>query len=305
MSNTLSVSSYSDGSLLRPTDAVRFRIRSLEFEQPIESTTIKFEVPQWSARIDSVDATYTKSDSLIIKYNTNNEYRILSFARYNIPNTQDKRLLLRLTTEPKNVTVGNTILLTASSGSLLNGANTQEFRVIKSTKNNTVTTPATTGAKNIDIRIADGVIGSTSGTVNPNSNSIITKIDKIQRTTIVSAITQPDKLSLINQDNVKDILIFTYTRTTDNPNATEQKYLLMGPGQTQVSESSPPQYSSVSSMIGKIATTFETDDINLPIFNIYVAIARYVNNGNNWTGSWLQTENGNAIWQKLKSSGGA
>lgn len=137
---------------------------------------------------------------------------------------------------------------------------------------------------------------STVGTVKEIKKRIkrrkITIDASVFKNTLVSEVSTPPK-----KGSVEDIIVFAY-KQFDGENKASIKYKLMS-DDSEINLKTPPQRSSVVQYRGQYTTSklFQLNDQNGNKILCFVAIARYIYDGEKWKGDWLQTnEQGDVIW---------
>jgi hypothetical protein len=102
---------------------------------------------------------------------------------------------------------------------------------------------------------------------------------------------------------VRDVPIYAY-RNYDGKIKSSDKLLSML-NDSEISLKIPPEYSlNLRQNFLQKSFTRVFDIGDKPSYIFYVAIARYIKKGENWTGEWLQTgSSGNPFWSKAVKSG--
>lgn len=112
------------------------------------------------------------------------------------------------------------------------------------------------------------------------------------KNSLVSEVSTPPK-----KGSVEDIIVFAY-KQFDGENKASIKYKLMS-DDSEINLKTPPQRSSVVQYRGQYTTSklFQLNDQNGNKILCFVAVARYIYDGDKWKGEWLQTnEQGDVIW---------
>jgi hypothetical protein len=121
--------------------------------------------------------------------------------------------------------------------------------------------------------------------------------DSLLKTLVSEKPTSPPK-----KGNVEDIVVFAY-KQFNGPNKASIKYRIMDGDEKQIDLKNPPPRSDVVQFIGKKSKTksFILNDEKGEKVLCYIAIARYVYNGENWIGEWLQVnDSGNVIFGRAE-----
>jgi hypothetical protein len=119
--------------------------------------------------------------------------------------------------------------------------------------------------------------------------------DGLLKTLVSEKPTSPPK-----KGNVEDIVIFAF-KQFNGPNKASIKYRIMDGDEKEINLKNPPPRSDVVQFVGKKSKTksFVLNDEKGEKVLCYIAIARYIYDGENWKGEWLQTNNsGNVIFGK-------
>jgi hypothetical protein len=100
---------------------------------------------------------------------------------------------------------------------------------------------------------------------------------------------------------VEDIPVYAFKRFSGSNNASIKRKL-MNDG-SEINEKVPPDRSDVLDFIGKKSYSRLFEINNEKNFIFYVAIARYIYDGNQWTKQWVQTDSSDrVIWGRALES---
>jgi hypothetical protein len=102
--------------------------------------------------------------------------------------------------------------------------------------------------------------------------------------------------------NVQDIVIFAYKQFSGS-NKSSIKYKLMNSSEQEINLKNPPARVDIVEFVGKKSNkkSFTINDEKGEKVLCYIAIARYVSDGNGWKGEWLQTnESGEVIFGRAE-----
>lgn len=301
MARKLSISKYDNGDLIKSNDSISFKIKCTLYGRESQSSFLKFKVPPYPKLITKSKLTFTKKIESIIEYDNNNVHRPSSCKVYrqqpkSISNTKYNADFL-LTSPPKTIAVNDNLIFTASPSSVLSPLNNYLLQVI-----------SVSGKQLYTTILGSNPIGPQTYSLVPSVNSVREKLTNNKKTLYTFKIDNSN--NRINKPTVKDVLVFTFTRTQESANTTQQKYLLKGNLVKQnelisVSEKTPPNYLDIeyatleANLNGGLATATTQD--GLTVVNIYAAWARYFYINNAWTGEWLQVDsNNNVIWGKAE-----
>lgn len=280
---------------LNPGDVVDFEMDINIFGESL-SQQFNFTTPKAPPLISKVKNINTKIENRD-RYVTGNN-KNFGFSKYKRkPDISDNRyellVILNADKVPGDLAADDDVLINCSEAGLNNvpaivlGRNNKRknYLYLSVSKNNLP-------SSNLDL--------STTGTITEIKKKI-----KIRDVTV----TLPEKFidSLISEKpttppkngNVEDIVIFAY-KQFNGPNKSSIKYKLMI-NDNEINSKRPPQRSDIVEYRGKRSYTknFTLNDNSGQRIICYVAIARYIYNGENWNGEWLQTDRSdNVIWGK-------
>lgn len=137
---------------------------------------------------------------------------------------------------------------------------------------------------------ASGTLSEITGTIPTKTYTVIIP-NKVFKGLISERI--PGKAAA--EGMVEDIPIYAFKRFSGKNKASIKRKLMMDG--SEINEKSPPDRTDVLPFRGKVSysRSFDIDDEEKFIF--YVAIARYIYDGDKWTKQWVQTDSSdNVIW---------
>ena len=255
------------------------------------------EAPNAAPLLSRVDNIVLESKEGPPKDKTKGNY---GFSRYevksNITNTTFYRLLIKL----NNAKVANQLqpgdkINFISSDPKLAALNNKNYEIIKdsnSNKNYVMLKVNRSDRPTQNIANASGSLQEITGTIKTRRYTV-TIPNKVFNGLISERI--PGKAA--KEGMVEDIPIYAFKRFKDTNKASIKRQLMIN--ENEINEKIPPDRSDVLDFRSKksYSNLFDLGEKNKFIF--YVAIARYIYDGEKWTKQWVQTDSSdNVIWGK-------
>lgn len=282
---------------LSPGEKVRFRIELTIFGEEVDSD-FKFIVPNAPPLLSKVKGITTKVKNYL-EYLTGNN-KNYNFSKYkkkeNISENRYKLLVvLNSNKVPGDLAPEDDVLINCTEAGFTNVP--------------AVVLPNESSKPNY-LYLSVSKTNQPSAAIDTSTTGTVTEIKKkIKKRKITVTIPKSLLKSLVSEKpttppqrgNVQDIIVYAY-KQFDGPNKSSIKYKLMS-NDEEVGLKNPPQRSSVIEYVGKesYSKTFTLNDEKGSKIICYVAVARYVYNGSEWNGEWLQVNrSGDVIWGKAE-----
>lgn len=290
------MSSISIDKPLAPGQKANFTI-DMTFYGYSKTMEFTIEVPNAAPLLSRVDNIVLENKAGPPKEKTKGNY---GFSRYevksNISNTTFYRLLIKL----NNSKIANQLqpgdkINFISSDPKLAALNNKNYEIIKDSNSNpryVMLKVDRSDRPTQNLANASGSLQEITGTIKTRRYTI-TIPNKVFNGLISERI--PGKAA--KEGMVEDITIYAFKRFKDT-NKASIKRKLMTTG-SEINEKTPPDRSDVLDFRGKksYSRLFDLDEENKFIF--YVAIARYIYDGEKWTKQWVQTDSSDrVIWGK-------
>ena len=208
------------------------------------------------------------------------------------------KIVLNSAKQANELEPGETINFVSSDSKLVQ-LNNKNFQIIKDTNKN---------ARYIYLRVSNSfqptqASGNASGSLQEITGSIKTRkyTVSIPKEVLDGLVTEllpgPKRGGMM-----EDIPIFAYKRFKGNNSAGVKRKLMVN--DNEVNDKNPPDRETVIKYRGQKSYSSNFDINDKENFIFYVAIARYIYDGDTWKKEWVQTNSSDeAIWGKAKEGG--
>jgi hypothetical protein len=293
------MSSLSIDKNLDPNKKITFRVE-MSFFGYGKNMEFDFDTPNAAPLLSRIENITLKNEKGADREKTKGNY---GFSKYSKGGDigggfYKLKILLNSAKQANQLEPGETINF-VSSDSKLAQLNNKNFQIIKDTNKD---------ARYVYLRVSNSfqptqANGSASGSLQEITGSIKTRkyTVSIPKEVLDGLVTEllpgPKKGGMM-----EDIPIFAYKRFKGNNSAGVKRKLMVN--DNEVNDKNPPDRDTVIKYRGQksYSTNFDINDKENFIF--YVAIARYIYNGETWKKEWVQTNSSDeAIWGKAKEGG--
>lgn len=293
------MSSLSIDKNLDPNKLIRFRV-DMSFFGYEKTMEFDFETPNAAPLLSRIENITLKNEKGPEKEKTKGNYGFSKYAKgANIGGSFYKlKILLNSAKQANQLEPGETINFVSSDPKLAQ-LNNKNFKVIKDTNKD---------ARYVFLRVSNSfqptqASGNASGSLQEITGSVKTRkytvsIPKEVLDGLVTEVLPGPKRGGM----MEDIPIFAYKRFKGNNSAAVKRKLMVN--DNEVNDKNPPDRNDVIKYRGQksYSSNFTINDKENFIF--YVAIARYVYDGETWKKEWVQTNSSDeAIWGKAKEGG--
>lgn len=293
------MSSLSIDKNLDPNKNITFRVEMTFFGYQ-ETMEFNLQTPNAAPLLSKIENIVLKNEQGPEKEKTKGNYGFSKYAKgSNVGKDFYKlKILLNNTKQANQLEPGETINF-ISSDPKLSQLNNRNFQVIQDTNKDT---------KYVYLRVNNSyqptqASGNASGSLQEITGSVKTRKYTVSLPKEVMDGLIAEKLpGTVKKGMIEDIPIFAYKRFKGNNSAGVKRKLMVN--DADINDKVPPDRDDVIQYRGK-----KSFQINFPIndkenFIFYVAIARYIYNGEVWKKEWVQTNaSDEALWGKAKEGG--
>lgn len=287
---------------INPQEKIDVIFQGVLFGEPVKTAGITIVAPPAIPRINTIDTTFEFKE-VNAKESVGQSF---GFYEYRQPNAMRDQKLVKLyfnTKTPKNrLKVGDRVQFIVSSGNA-------------SPLNNQYAKVESSGALN-DGKIWIKFKLNNTVDLDPNASSVSSSVSKVREielarknqftisipSAVYDGLVRKQEKTSIQESTwaVRDIPIYAY-RNYDGKLKSTDKLLYMH-NSANVGPDPVGWSSDINDYYVKSYTKlFDITEKDKYLF--YVTVARYIKSGNEWTGSWLQTNSaGKPIWSKAKKA---
>lgn len=279
-------------------EEIGFRLEIKLFEEEVDTTFDMFipNAPHLVSKLKGIKVNVESKD----EYRTgdNKSYGFNKYKKFNqliSPNRYKLLIVLNADKVPGDLATEDEVLINCAEAGLTNVP--------------AIVLPSNSSRKNyLYLSVSASALPSSNQDTNTTGN--VTEVKKkVKKKKITVNVPKEFMKSLISEKpttppqngNVEDIIIFAY-KQFDGPNKSSIKYKLMV-NDAEVNIKNPPNRSTVLEYREKSSYSklFNLNDKDGSKIICYIAIARYIYDGNDWKGDWLQTNASNeVIWGKAE-----